>query len=255
MTFVLADGKSTVSPSTMMQIAPSALQGQHEMLHGTSEGIKTEPSPLAQHHSTLHAMLAHSNNTTQQPSGGTGAVTQHLHQTAIPTSMHPGAYSTNNPDVLAGLAPTPYSTMASYTGLPLSASGAPAVYTSNVAVLGASSSPNPAQMAIKSVPAALPGVSPNTDVVTMVTMASLSKASAEGLSTVTLLSGMAPHNGGVMYSLAPSPPKAVPVMMDTSEGYMSGQDADRTTPSGGSPHQAKSDVITLAPAQISTGAQ
>ena len=254
--------KSTVSPSAMMQIAPSALQGQHDMLHGNGgnngDSVKGEPSALAQHHTTLHAMLSHGNHATQQPSSGTGGVIQHLHQTSIPASIHPSAYSTNNPDVLAGLTPAPYSTMTSYTGLPLSAPGAPVVYTSNAPVLGTSSSPNPAQMAIKSVPAALPGVSPNTDVVTMVSMASLSKASTEGLSTVTLLSGMTSHNGGnsaVMYSLAPSPPKAVPVMMDSSEGYMSGQDGDHTTPSGGSPHQSKSDVITLAPAQISTGAQ
>ena len=117
-------------------------------------------------------------------------------------------------------------------------------------------------MAIKTVPAPLPGVSPNTDVVTMVTMPTLKKTSTEGLSsiasTVTLLSGMTSQTGGnsaVMYSLAPSPPKAVPVIMDTSEGYMSGQDGDSTTPSGGSPHQTKIDVVTLAPAQISTGAQ
>ena len=243
----------------MIQIAPSALQGQHDMLHGSGDNngdsVKAEPSALAQHHTTLHAMLSHGNHATRQSPGG---VTQHLQPTTIPASIHPSAYSTNNPDVLAGLAPASYNTMTSYTGLPLSVPGTPVVYTSTAPVLGASSSPNPAQMAIKSVPAALPGVSPNADVVTMVSMASLSKASTEGLSNVTLLSGMTSHNGGnsaVMYSLAPSPPKAVPVMMDASEGYMSGQDGDRTTPSGGSPHQSKSDVITLAPAQISTGAQ
>ena len=253
---------STVSPSAMMQIAPSALQGQHNMLHGNggtgggSDEVKPLPSALAQNHTTLHAMLSQSNHGNQK---SPGTPTQSLHPSTIATSVHPGAYTTHNPDVFAGLAPAPYSTMTSFAGLTLPA---PGVYTSNAAALGASTSPNPAQMATKSDPAALPGINPNTDVVTMVSMASISKTTSENLSNVAMLSGVSPHvvhNGGspaVMYSsLSPSAPKAVPVMMDVSEGYLSGQDGDRATPSGGSPRQVKGDVVTLAPAQIPSGAQ
>ena len=251
---------STVSPSAMMQIAPSALQGQHNMLHGnggagTSGDEVKPPSALAQNHTTLHAMLSQSNHGNQQ---SPGTPTQSLHSSTIATSVHPGPYTTHNPDVLAGLAPASYSTMTSFAGLTLSAQG---VYTSNASVLGASTSPNPAQMAVKSDPAALPGINQNTDV-TMVSMASISKATTENLSNVALLSGVTPHvvhNGGsqaVLYSsLSPSAPKAVPVMMDVSEGYLSGQDGDRATPFGGSPRQVKGDVVTLAPAQISSSTQ
>ena len=116
----LTDIKSTESPPAMMQVAPNALQGQHPMLHSTSEGlggedVKPQASTLAQHHTTLHAMLSHGNHMTQPPSGA-GPTTQHLQATDIATSIHPSGYSTHNPDVLAGLAPAPYNSMTSYTG-------------------------------------------------------------------------------------------------------------------------------------------
>ncbi len=282
-----ADMKSTVSPTAMMQIAPSSMQAQHAVLQSSSVvtgslGTGNEESKLpgstslAQNHTTLHAMLSNSNQVPQQAlHAGANAQQQMLHSSAnLAAAVHPSGYSTRNPDVLAGLTPGVPGGMTSYApGLPLSAAGT-TIYSTQTLV--SSQSPNSTQMVVKSESEAMPGSNVNSHAEAVI--AALSKASSEGMllnnpigsaSAVTLLSGMAPPsghphhaNGGngspaIMYSLAnPSPPKAVPVMMEHSEEYANAPTAERSTPTGtGSPPENKADVVTLAPAQISTGAQ
>ncbi len=276
--FIFTEIKSTVSPTAVMQLAPSALQGA--VLHpsgggnqGGGVGVKVEyERPLAQNHTTLHSMLAsHGGHHMAAPQHAPPPPGGVMH----PTALHPstGEYATHNPDVLAGLAHAPgvsthYSPMSTYA-VSLGTAGGASIYTTNPAPLETSGVPQGALKALSS-----------SHVDDAVVMGSLAKPPSDGVlppmgSTVTLLNAIN-MNGGVtsgvtsggvggspppnMYSLAPpSPPKAVPVVMETSAEAFSDAAApaadDKATPSTGSPHHPAADVITLAPAQITTGAQ
>ena len=272
--------KSTVSPSAMLQVAPSSLQQHQPVNHSASpapEDIKPTPSTLAMNHSTLHAMLSPGGSGSL--AGGVAALAggapnpAHLgpSHVTMPGAIPPGGYSTHNPDVLAGLTTGPaYGGMTHYTSLPLSAPAPPtsSIYNFSQAGItsspaphmqqqpeegGASTSPNPAQMTMRTFPAALPGISPGTDAA-MLSMSTLSSST----SVHSPLISAYPQGGAasqVMYSLTPSPPKAVPVMMDGSSAgaYLTTPEADRHSPAGSEHAQVKPEapeIATLTPAQV-----